>query len=275
MTTPRNQSVLKAFSMLKSFQSRDEWLTSCELSRRANLPEASGYRLILTLEQIGAVIRGPRGRYRPGMLLVSLSHNVAIGDLLREASADITTELAHQFDLTVHLGLLEGNMVTYVAKVCTATSLSLHTRLGSQLEAYCSGLGKVLLAALPQDQIESFIMEGDLVALTPYTITDRASLRAELTKVRLMGYALDDREIRADMRCIAVPIRDSEGRTIAAMSATDHAERMVAVRQEQVRDALLDAAAALERKVFPTCPAAKPLRPMQSHGSDHLVRAAH
>src|SRR5471032_492071 len=200
MTTPRIQSVLKAFSMLKSFQSPDEWLTSCELSRRANLPEASGYRLILTLEQIGAVIRGSRGRYRPGMLLVSLSHNVAIGDLLREASADITTELAHRFDLTVHLGLLEGNMVTYIAKVCTATSLSLHTRLGSQLEAYCSGLGKVLLAALPQDQLDSFIMEGDLVALTPYTITDRARLRAELTKVRMMGYALDDREIRADMR---------------------------------------------------------------------------
>ena len=72
MATPRNQSVFKAFAMLKSFRDPGEWLTSSELSRRANLPEASGYRMIQTLEEIGAVVRGPRGRYRPGMLLVSL-----------------------------------------------------------------------------------------------------------------------------------------------------------------------------------------------------------
>jgi len=257
MATPKNQSVLKAFSMLRSFHRPDEWLTSCELSRRANLPEASGYRLIQTLEQIGAVVRGPRGRYRPGMLLVSLSHNVAIGDLLREASTDIITTLSNRLDLTVHLGLLEGGMVTYIAKVCTPTSLSTHTRPGSQLEAYCSGLGKVLLAALPDDQIESIIMDGALVALTPYTITDRTKLRAELKKVRMLGYAVDDREIRADMKCLAVPIHDGEGRTVAAMSATDHADRMTPERQSQVREALIDAVRTLESKIFPPAPAIK------------------
>ena len=262
MATPKNQSVIKAFSMLKSFQRPDEWLTSCELSRRANLPEASGYRLIQTLEQIGAVIRGPRGRYRPGMLLVSLSHNVAIGDLLREASQDIIAQLANQFDLTVHLGLLEGGMVTYIAKVCTPTSLSPHTKLGSQLEAYCSGLGKVLLAALPDDQLESFILDGDLVALTPYTIVERSALRAELRRVRMQGYAVDDREIRSDMRCVAVPIHDADGRVVAAMSATDHALRMTQERQGEVRDALYEAVRALERKVFPS---AAPL-PAVPHG---------
>ena len=252
MATPKNQSVLKAFRRLKGFHGPDEWLTSCELSRRANLPEASGYRLIQTLEQIGAVVRGPRGRYRPGMLLVSLSHNVAIGDLLREASHKIITELAHRLDLTIHIGLLEGGMVTYIAKVCTPTSLSPHTRLGSQLEAYCSGLGKVLLAALPQDQLDGFIMDGDLVALTAHTITDRTVLRAELQKVRARGYAVDDREIRADMRCLAVPIHDADGRVVAAMSATEHAERMDEARQAEVRVALQDAAHALECKIFPS-----------------------
>lgn len=263
MATPKNQSVLKAFSMLKAFHRPDEWLTSCELSRRANLPEASGYRLIQTLEQIGAVVRGPRGRYRPGMLLVSLSHNVAIGDLLREASLDIITGLANRFDLTVHLGLLEGGMVTYIAKVCTPTSLSLHTRLGSQLEAYCSGLGKVLLAALPDDQMESVIMDGELVALTPYTITDRARLRAELMRVRRTGHAMDDREIRADMRCLAVPIHDAEGRTVAAMSATDYAERMTPERQALVLRAMLDAVQMLERKVYPPTPKLGPALPQR------------
>ena len=70
MATPKNHSVMKAFAILKAFHDPEEWLTSCELSRRANLPEASGYRLIQTLADIGAVVRGPRGRYRPGLLLL-------------------------------------------------------------------------------------------------------------------------------------------------------------------------------------------------------------
>jgi DNA-binding IclR family transcriptional regulator len=251
MATPKNQSVLKAFRMLQGFHDPAEWLTSCELSRRANIPEASGYRLIQTLEQIGAVVRGSKGRYRPGMLLVSLSHNVAIGDLLREASHKIITDLAYRLDLTIHIGLLEGGMVTYIAKVFTATSLSPHTRLGLQLEAYCSGLGKVLLAALPQDQLDGFIMDGDLVALTPNTITDRTVLRGELEKVRARGYAIDDCEIRADMRCLAVPLHDADRRVVAAISATDSAERMDEFRQTEVLIALQEASRALEYKVFP------------------------
>lgn len=277
MATPKNQSVLKAFAVLKAFHSPDEWLTSCELSRRAKLPEASGYRLIQTLEQIGAVVRGPRGRYRPGMLLVSLSQNVAIGDLLREASQEIMTEVANRLNLTMHLGILEGGMVTYIAKVCTPTSLALHTRPGSQLEAYCSGIGKVLLAALPPDQLEGIILDGDLVALTPHTITDRAQLRLELDRVRKRGYAVDNCEIRPDMRCVAVPVHGSEGRTVAALSATDHAERMTEACQNDVRDALLAAAALLEHKVFPPDPDLKS-RPFhkretrrQQHGHEALL----
>ena len=122
MATPRNQSVFKAFAMLKSFNKPDEWLTSSELSRRANLPEASGYRMIQTLEEIGAVVRGPRGRYRPGMLLVSLSQNVIIPDLLQEVGQDIATELSRRLDVTVHVGVLERGMVTDAVKASTPTS---------------------------------------------------------------------------------------------------------------------------------------------------------
>src|ERR1700754_184642 len=104
MATPKNRSVLKAFALLQAFRSPNEWLTSAELSRRAGLPEASGYRLIQTLEEIGAVVRGPKGRYRPGMLLVSLSHKVAIAEVLPQASQAILHDLAAQLQLTVHMG---------------------------------------------------------------------------------------------------------------------------------------------------------------------------
>ena len=251
MATPKNQSVLKAFTMLKSFRHPDEWVTSSELSRRAGLPEASGYRLIQTLEEIGAVVRGERGRYRPGLLLVSLSQNVAIDECLREAAREIMAALTQKLNVTAHLGILEGGMVTYVAKFDTPTSMVAHTRPGAQLEPYSSGLGKVLLSALPQGELDNFIMEGDLVALTPHTITDRAALLAELETVRRKGFAIDDRESRLDLSCVAVPIRDNEGRIIAAMSASERYEDMTPARQNELRMALFEAAAALQRKMYP------------------------
>jgi len=251
VATPKNHSVMKAFAILKAFHDPEEWVTSCELSRRANLPEASGYRLIQTLEEIGAVVRGPRGRYRTGLLLLSLSRNVTISELLRDASHALMTEWSERLNLTMHLGVLEHGMVTYVAKVAPQGAFPVYTKVGGQLEAYCSGLGKVLLAALPDEQMESVITDGALVALTPYTITSTPALRAELKRVREQGYALDDRENHADMRCIAVPVKDRDGRAVAALSASDHAQRMTAERQAEVRDVLFSIAANLGHKLYP------------------------
>lgn len=252
MPTPLSKTVFKAFAMLGSFRSDDEWLTSKELSLRANLPQASGYRLVKTLEEIGAIVRGPRGRYRPGMLLVSLSQNVVVSELLHEASQAIADDLAALMNVTVHVGMFEDGMVTYVTKASSPGSFATHTRAGSQLEAYCSALGKVLMADMPIGHLEDTVLARELIALTPYTITDHAVLRRQLADVRRQGYAIDDREARADMCCVAVPIRDGEGRTVAALSATDSAENMTSERQAKLRRALTEASALLNRKVYLT-----------------------
>lgn len=258
MATPRNQSVFKAFAMLKSFNNPDEWLTSSELSRRAKLPEASGYRLIQTLEEIGAVVRGPRGRYRPGMLLVCLSQNVIIPELLQEVGQNIATELSGRLDVTVHVGVLERGMVTYAVKAATPTSFETHTRAGAQLEPYCSGLGKVLLSALPAEQLDAIILDEKLVALTPNTITDGEALRAHLRTVQTLGYAVDDGEFRSDMCCVAVPVRDHQGRIVAAISVSEGAAQSGPERQAVLRDELTAAAAAIGRKLCPNGPGLAP-----------------
>jgi DNA-binding IclR family transcriptional regulator len=254
MATPRNQSVLKAFAMLKCFRDPTEWLTSSELSRRAGLPEASGYRLIQTLEEIGAVVRGPRGRYRPGMLLVSLSQNVIVPDLLRDPAQRIAAELSERLNVTVHVGVLERGMVTYVVKTATPRSFVTNAVAGAQLEAYCSGLGKILLAALPPEQLDAILDDGELVALTPTTITDPADLREHLDQVRRQDFAVDDREFQLNQRCIAVPVRDDLGRVVAAISVTEAADDLTPDRQAFLRGELVAAAAAIGRKVCPSGP---------------------
>jgi DNA-binding IclR family transcriptional regulator len=248
----KNQLVLKAFMVLSCFKSSDEWVTGGELSRRAHLPQASGYRLIQTLERIGAIIRGPRGRFRPGMLLVALSKKVEIGELLRNSSEKVSRQIAKTFNLTVHIGILEEGLVTYVSKIDTPTSFPIKTQVGTQLEAYSSALGKVLLAALSREQLDSIILDGELVALTQYTLANPNDLRAELDKVRQMGFALDNRESNLDTFCVAVPIVDIDGRVIASMSASDHVCNMSPARQHEILTALRSAVEEIERKVFPS-----------------------
>jgi DNA-binding IclR family transcriptional regulator len=251
MSTPKNHSVQKAFAILREFRSQDECLTSAELSRRAGLPEASGHRLITTLTELGAIIRTPSGRCRLGMLLVSLSQNVASRELLPQASHSILCNLAERLNLTVHMGVLENSMVTYIAKVGGATRFAVHTQVGAQLEAYCSGLGKVLLAALPNDTLEAFLLDGEFVALTPHTITDKGEFRKEIAKVREQGYAIDDRETCENLRCVAVPVHDGFGSVVAAISVSDDATTMEGARQAEVSAALRAATAAISRAIYP------------------------
>ena len=249
--TKKNNLVRKTFSILRAFQHADECLTSQELSKRANMPKASCHRLVQTLEEVGVLTRGPHGRYRLGMMLSSLSRNVASNDLLREVASPILGDLAARRNLTLHLGVLEGGMVLYLTKVATRTSFPTHTRPGCYLEAYCSGLGKVLLSALQEDQLESFILDGDLVALTPNTITERGALRSELRQVRALGFAIDNCESRMDTYCVAVPIRDCDGNVIAAISATCDAQSITQDTIPAICDELSSAASMFSERLYP------------------------
>jgi IclR family acetate operon transcriptional repressor len=248
MSTPINNSIVKAFTLLRGFDGPEEWLTCRELSRRAGLPEASGYRLVLSLEAIGAVTRGPHGGFRPGMLLSDLSRGVRLDDLLRASASSFSRDIAARFGVTVQLGVLDGGMVSYIAVKGRA---KVPSRVGTQLEAYCSGLGKVLLASLSPRELDKFLAEDDLVALTPHTIVDKDALRAQIAQIRVQGYAIDDREIAMDLRCIAVPIRDKRGAVIAAISGSGRPAVMDLARQMELRAALDIAAVGIGTRIYP------------------------
>lgn len=249
MATPKNRSVLKAFALLQAFRSPSEYLTSAELSRRAGLPEASGYRLIQTLEAVGAVVRDSRGRYRPGFLLSTVTQQPSLAQALSEAAQGVLAPLAEQFGATAHVGILEHGMVTYVAKAASGVSVAVPTRVGAQQEAYCSAIGKVLLAALSDADLEGFLREGELVPLTPRTITDPQVFRREIRSVREAGFALDTGEAHAHLCCVAVPIRGRDGETLAALSIVDRIESLGDDGRAEARAALTAAAEAISRKL--------------------------
>lgn len=251
MATPKNLSVQKAFALLCSFQSSEEWLSNAELSRRAGMTEASSHRLIRTLEGIGAVVRDGRGNYRPGMLLATLSKTISVGSLIQATSSDILINLAGTLKGVIHVGVFENGMVTYTAKIGEPVNVSVPSRVGAQQEAYSCALGKVLLSGLRPQQLDDFLCDGTLIALTPRTITATDHLRYEIDAVRQRGYAVDDREVYPWMSCIAAPIRDSSGGIVAAISLSDSAANLCQTWQQDIGGQLAAASKKISRKLFP------------------------
>jgi DNA-binding IclR family transcriptional regulator len=248
VATPKNLSVLKAFALLRAFQRPDEALTSAELSRRVGLPEASGYRLIQSLEAAGAVAKDERGRYVSNW--TSQPDDLAAGQRVSPEMQLVLEALATRFGATAHAGVLDRGMVTYVGKAVSEAGTPVPTLVGAQQEAYCSALGKTLLAALCDADLDAYLQEGELIPLTENTITDPQLFRAEIQRVREQGFAVDLAESHPDLACVAAPLRSSTGQVIAAISVVDRIDRMDDDRRDQVRRAVVEAADIGERKVF-------------------------
>ena len=255
MATPRIQSVDRAFSLLACIARRGGSESLPTIAAQCGLSVATTHRLLATMESLGAVIHTSPGKYRIGMGVVELGRHASLDGLLAAAGEASLRRITQTITPTAHLGVLDSEfMVTYLGK-STMRGHPLPTRIGSKLEAYCSGLGKVLLAALPQTQIDAFLAEGPFIALTERTIIETGPLANELLKVRAQGFAIDDCELFDDLRCVAVPIRDANGHTVAALSGSAPASRMPHESVASVAAELNRHACEIGRKLYPPQPA--------------------
>jgi DNA-binding IclR family transcriptional regulator len=186
------------------------------------LPRSTLYRLLGALQDFGLITRGARGLYDVGLPLVETLGGITPSQHLAGLSRPSLQELADLCGATAHLGVLENDMVTYLVKVTGkgAAADAVFTRENAQLEAYCSGIGKVLLAALPKAAREQYLAAGPFVPLTGQTITDSDALRRSLELVRQEDFAEDDGEVADDLFCLAVPVRRNNGAVHAAISVS-------------------------------------------------------
>jgi DNA-binding IclR family transcriptional regulator len=253
MSTPRIQSVDRAFALLQQLAEPGAAHSLPVMAARAGLSVATAHRLLATLEAVGAVIRTGPGGYRIGMGLHSLTRGSRPEDVLVAALQPILSRLSRALGLVVHAGRWdEDQMVTYIAKHAPRQGLPIPTRIGSQLEGYCSGMGKVLLAHLPDDEREAYLGDQPFIMLTANTVTEPERLRAELAEVRQRGWAIDDGEIYVGLRCVAVPVRASDGAVLAAISCSGSTDIVTWERVPELAAQLREAADAVEAKLFPS-----------------------
>lgn len=225
----------RALSLLSAVLADDGRRTISAVAEHVGLPLSTTHRLVATLVRHKLLTRTGRGHYVAAHRLAMAGGKGPARRGLALVARPVLRRLAIASQSAAHLGVLEGDMVTYLVKE-SGSGRDLFTREGMQLEAYCSAVGKMLLAHLPDKALDSYFAGGPLVPLTSRTMTDEIQLRAHLANICSNGHAIDDREIAPDLFCIAVPIRSTDGAVIAAIScSTDpdcHIENMVSLLRE-------------------------------------------
>ena len=219
MATPSLRSLEKALDLLGRIVESGEIHSIADFAKQIKMPHSTAYRIAATLERSGLVTRLRRGYYLPGPSLIRLARHDSIPRVLKAIGRPIVKKLATATGCIAHVGIFENGMVTYLLKAGRAAQ-TVFTREGTQLEAYCTGIGKVLLAALPVSVREDYLKSGPFIQLTANTLTDPRELRDALIVVGDRGYAEDNAEMDSDLRCLAVPVRLDEGKgdVIAALS---------------------------------------------------------
>jgi IclR family transcriptional regulator, acetate operon repressor len=247
--TPQISSLKRTLAMLEAVIADDGRSNLVELARKIGMPMATAHRQVTTLVAEGYLMAAGGGRHVAGERLLGLLHRLDEKQIIANVAAPLLHELAGRVLSVVQLGTFENDMVTYRIKTGRGAS-ALFTRIGMQLEAYCSGIGKVLIANLPEPEREAYLAGGPFVALTERTIVEPARLREELDAVRIQGFAIDDEEVAPGLRCMAVPLRRSDGRVLAAISVSQALTSRRRLDDAPLRALLMDAAKAIERQAF-------------------------
>ncbi|MCF8538349.1 MAG: IclR family transcriptional regulator [Candidatus Nanopelagicales bacterium] len=252
--TPRQHSTLSsvrnAARLLKEFSYGSRELGVTELSRRLGIGKSTAHRLAHTLTEERLLERDPvTGAYRLGLAMYELGSVVSAHTDLHEACAPVIDQLRNATRETVQIAVLDGREVVYVERRESPQTLRLFGRVGHRNDAHCTSTGKVLLAHLPADRLESLLDGWVLPAQTQFTITDVRRLRDELDLTRRRGWAEQSNETEMGAASVAAPIRNGFGEVIASLSVAGPVQRLQGDSLKRYARPTMDAALAISRRL--------------------------
>ncbi len=206
-------------------------------------PKATLYRFLQTLTNQGMLtLDADRGTYALGMRLVRLAHAAWAQSSLAPLALPYLDELAAQTGETIHLAQMDVGQVLYVDKRNAARPVEMFSQAGKVGPAYCTGVGKAMLAFMPDDSVQRAIDRQSFHKFTPNTLDTPAALRAELAAIHARGYAFDREEHEPGIICVAVPILSRAGRVLGAVSVTSTTARTTLDALEMQAGRVIDTA---------------------------------
>ena len=225
--TGTSQSLERGLAILSAFDSERPLIGVSELSRELSLSRSTAHRYIATLAQLGYLQQDPDSkRYRLGPKVLDLGFSAINSMDVREISAPHLRRLSDETGHTVNLAILDGIDVVYIERCRTAQpgqrEIDLNLHVGARLPAYCTAMGKAILAFVAEDRREELIAQIDFVRRGPNTITDADAFRVELARIRAAGIAVNDEELAYGLRSVAAPIHAHSGEVLAALNLAIH-----------------------------------------------------
>jgi IclR family transcriptional regulator, pca regulon regulatory protein len=227
---PRNPSefvtaVERGFAVLTAFGRGPTRMTLTQVSEATSLSRGTARRFLLTLQTLRYVDGdGKLFWLTPKVMQFSGAYLASNG--IAEAARPVIRLLTESLGESSSVAVLDGLDVVYIARVETRRIFSSGLDVGSRLPAYCSSLGRALLAGLNDADLDGYLQNAPFEQRTPKTLVAREQLLARIQEARKQNYALIDGEVELGVRSVAVPIRDAAGRTIAAVNVGTSAARV-------------------------------------------------
>jgi IclR family KDG regulon transcriptional repressor len=228
------QSLERAFGLLEAIAQARQGIGLAELSKKVGLHNSTTFHLVKTMVALGYIRQGRDKRYRIGRALFALAAGSLDEVELVSLAIPVLEDLTEVTGESGHFAVRSGDSVVVIAKTSGSGAFQLTDRVGVMRPAHGTALGKVLLAALTPVQLDRFLQNHELAALTPKTITEPELLRQEVREVARTGVAYDDGEFNAEVRCVAVPVYDYTGQVVGALGISGPIWRLsIPVLQKQ------------------------------------------
>lgn len=239
------QSLERGLAVMRVFNRDRPSMTISEIAHEVGITRAAVRRFLLTLTELGYV-HGVNNRYEltPRVLELGYSYLSALSfpDIALPRLERLVADTAEASEGAI----LDGGDIVYLVRVPGPALMTISVSVGARRPAYATAMGRVLLAGLPDDELDLFLEHHDLAPILPRTITDKGEFRAELARVRRQGYALVNQELEEGLVAIAAPVHDRSGKVRAAINLSTHVGRKSVKEMKDLAPTLRAAAADIE-----------------------------
>lgn len=219
------QSLERGLQVIQAFSEQNKALTVTEAAKLTGLSRPSVRRILLTLEHLGFA-ESQNGVFSLTARTLSLGYAYLSSNNTWSIAHPFMREFVAKTEESCSISILDGTDILYVARVSTKRIMSINLDVGSRLPAYATSMGHVLLANLPEEKLDNYLESVNLDKFTDKTIVSKEELRKVLKEVRIKGWGGVDQQFEEGLRSIAVPIRDANGKVIAAVNCSAHAGRI-------------------------------------------------
>lgn len=245
------QSVERSLIMLEILSVNPKGIGITELANQLHIAKSTTHRLLSTLMNRGFVVQDEETKnYTLGMKIIELSSLILEDMNIRSIAKNNLEALGKQINEVVHLCIHENGEVVYIDKFESDQTIRMHSRIGKRGMMHSTGVGKVILSGMSDEQVRTIIKKKGMPAKTHRTITDEEILLKRLNKIRRLGYEIDDIENEEGIRCVAAPIYDFRGKVIAAFSISGPENRMRLDRiKHELVDSVLDTSKKISKKI--------------------------